>query len=775
MAKFMKILTFLIFFFITCFLITPSTSSSNETDVLALLNFKAGIELDPLGALNSWNQTSHFCNWNGIQCGSIPPSIGNLTSLTHLYLGSSSLNGEIPESLAQLQSLVYLNIGENNLTGRIPHGLFNISTIITFAVHANKLQGEIPFNIGLKLPNLEGLYLGGNQLTGLIPASLSNASSLEHIVLLMNSFTGPMPNIGGLSHLQTFTIALNQIQDDISFITSLTNCTNLQLLEIGDNLLTGSLPNSIVNMSTYLSSMAISNTQIHGKIPFGIGNLVGLTRLSFQGNYLDGSVPPSIGELYNVREMDLGGNRFTNQIPSSFNNLTWLILLSLSRNNFSGSIQSLSNCTNLLDLDLSYNNFNGPIPPEIMSLSSISISLNLSYNSFVGSIPFEVGFLSSLTKLDLSNNRLSGFIPRSLSSCLSLQTLYLEANSLEGEIPGGLSALTGLQDLDLSRNNFFGPIPRFLSELRLEKLNLSHNRLQGEVPIMGIFRNRTLFSLDGNEELFSVFLIIFLYKQIMARKKSPTMPSLNGNQFLRLSYADLLKATDGFNETNLVGSGRYGSVYKGILDDETTLIAVKVLNLSIRGASKSFLAECNALRGIRHRNLLKILSVCESIDFRGNDFKALVYEFKENGSLDRWLYQKINLQLMTLACLHESLSHINVTPKYSTSYMVSIQGDVYSYGILLLEMFTKKRPTDEAFSDHINLHNYVSNALPDRVMEIVDPFIQTEHGMNSNKIKDCLASVLSIAVACSRTVPRNRISMKDVVIELHKIRDVLYR
>ncbi|KAK4482627.1 hypothetical protein RD792_009791 [Penstemon davidsonii] len=132
--------------------------------------------------------------------------------------------------------------------------------------------------------------------------------------------------------------------------------------------------------------------------------------------------------------------------------------------------------------------------------------------------------------------------------------------------------------------------------------------------------------------------------------------------------------------------------------------------------------------------------------------------------------------------VHESSSSITikgtigyVAPEYSTSYMVSIQGDVYSYGILLLEMFTKKRPTDEAFSDRINLHNFVSNALPDHVMEIVDPFIQTEHGMNSNKIKDCLASVLSIAVACSRTVPRDRISMKDVVIELRKIRDVLYR
>ena len=75
------------------------------------------------------------------------------------------------------------------------------------------------------------------------------------------------------------------------------------------------------------------------------------------------------------------------------------------------------------------------------------------------------------------------------------------------------------------------------------------------------------------------------------------------------------------------------------------VVAVKVLNLETKGASKSFIAECEALRNIRHRNLIKILMTCSSVDFRGNDFKAMIFEFMVNDSLDAWLYTKENDQV----------------------------------------------------------------------------------------------------------------------------------
>lgn len=108
--------------------------------------------------------------------------------------------------------------------------------------------------------------------------------------------------------------------------------------------------------------------------------------------------------------------------------------------------------------------------------------------------------------------------------------------------------------------------------------------------------------------------------------------------YLRLSYADIHKATDGFSLENVVGQGSYGTVYIGILDVNAMNVAVKVINLHSQRSYKSFTNECEALRNARHWNLVKIITTCSSVDFQGNDFRALVYEFMPNGSLEQWLY-----------------------------------------------------------------------------------------------------------------------------------------
>ncbi|EYU40963.1 hypothetical protein ABFS82_07G099400 [Erythranthe guttata] len=815
--------------------------------------------------------------------GLIPQFIGNLTSLRRLSLRSCDLNGEIPESLAQLRRLRFLILGDNNLTGTIPPSLFNISTIEYFNVDINSLYGSIPSNIGLTLPNLRFLSLGMNQFSGSLPISLSNASLLENIVLSLNHFSGPMPMFESLSRLITLYAGETLIEDDISFISSLTNCTQLRILDLSSPFINGTIPESIGNLSVYLEYMGIGGTQVRGNIPSGIENLVGLTSLYLSNSYFEGSIPPGIGKLFNLNILNLAENRFTGELPSLFGNLSLINKLNLRGNNFSGAIpKSLGNCTNMLQLDLSENNFNGPIPPEIL-ISTISISLYLSYNAFTGSIPVEVGSLRNLARLDFSNNRLSGLIPDSLGKCVSLEELHLEGNLLEGHIPQGLSSLMGLTNLDLSRNNLSGTIPSFLDLLQLQQLNLSFNSFQGQVPTTGVFKNKTAISLQGNNELCGgileldlrpctsssvsakkkilptlvkivipiagvaalLCLVVFLYKRRTPKKNTSSPPSLNRVPFLRLSYSDLLKATGGFAETSLVGVGSFGSVYKGILDDGMKTIAVKVLNLVVRGASKSFMAECNALRDIRHRNLVKILSVCETIDFQGNDFKAIIYEFKTNGSLDKWLYynreqeQESDAQLRNLdmaerlniafdvaqaleylhsgtestivhgdlkpsnvlldqdmvACVgdfglakiissilptQESSNTIGikgtfgyVPPEYGMSNSISTKGDVYSYGILVLEMFTNKRPTDDLFNEHVNLHNFVNAAFPDRIMEIVDPHIGRGSDENNSKIEKCVSSIMRIGLSCSKELPSDRMSMKDVVKELHKIKKEL--
>lgn len=107
---------------------------------------------------------------------------------------------------------------------------------------------------------------------------------------------------------------------------------------------------------------------------------------------------------------------------------------------------------------------------------------------------------------------------------------------------------------------------------------------------------------------------------------------------LNISYGELLKATNGFSLDNLISFGNFGLVYKEVLEPQQKSVVIKVFNLEKRGASKSFMAECETSKNIRHRNLVKIIIACSTINYQGKEFKALVYELMPNGSLESWLH-----------------------------------------------------------------------------------------------------------------------------------------
>lgn len=291
-----------------------------------------------------------------------------------------------------------------------------------------------------------------------------------------------------------------------------------------------------------------------------------------------------------------------------------------------------------------------------------------------------------------------------------------------------------------------------------------------------------------------------------------------------ISYQELCRATDNFSESNFLGQGSSGSVYKGVLANQT-IIAVKLLNLQHETALKSFDSECKALRYIRQRNLVKVITTCSN-----HDIRALVLEYMPNGSLENWLHSKKNqlgllqrISIMVdvasaLEYLHNGLKkpviHCDVkpsnilldeemvghladfgiakilledkeatqtrtlgtlgyiAPEYGSEGRVSSKGDVYSYGIMLLETITRRRPTDSMFDEEMCLRKWVkASSYPDKILKIVDRGLMGIEDMPA--MRSVLCSIMELGFECSEQLPEKRIDMKDVVVSLTKIKSTL--
>ncbi|XP_040369810.1 probable LRR receptor-like serine/threonine-protein kinase At3g47570 isoform X1 [Rosa chinensis] len=292
----------------------------------------------------------------------------------------------------------------------------------------------------------------------------------------------------------------------------------------------------------------------------------------------------------------------------------------------------------------------------------------------------------------------------------------------------------------------------------------------------------------------------------------------------RVSYQELLCATDGFNESNLLGIGAFGSVYKGTFPDEID-VAIKVFNLDLEGAFASFEVECEMLSNVHHRNLVKVISCCSQIDFKG-----LVLNYMPNGSLEKWLYsQNSSLDLVqrldimidvtsALEYLHhdyevpivhcdlkpsnillddDMVAHVAdfgiakllgggdsmtqtmtlatigyIAPEYGMEGIVTRRGDVYSFGIVVMETFTRRKPTDEIFIGEMRLSQWVANHLvANAIVDVVDAtLLGTEEDHEFVSKRECLSSIMRLAVACSAESPEERINMQEAVAMLKTIK-----
>ncbi|XP_050148380.1 probable LRR receptor-like serine/threonine-protein kinase At3g47570 isoform X2 [Malus sylvestris] len=811
--------------------------------------------------------------------GSIPKSIGNSTQLAEITISYNNLTGTIPDEIGHLKNLQSLGLHVNNLHGPIPSTIFNMSKTIAISLTGNQLSGSLPANIGIGVPDLQKFFVADNQLSGPFPNFMSNGSKLARLDMSTNSFYGFIPTkLCLLKTLEYLSLSKNNLAIDtstleVNILSCFANLTNLWGFLLSENPLNITLPVSFGNLSTSLEYLDISNCNLRGNIPSDIGNMSKLTSLDLGYNELSGSIPTSVGRLGNLQGLYLNDNKLQGYIPYELCQLDNLAELLLGGNQLSGSVPScLGNLVaTLRTLSLASNLLSSTIPPSLWQLTYI-LHLNLSTNSLSGPLSESIGKLTVATDMDLSNNQLSGALPNSIGGLQDLVSLSLKDNNLDGHIPSSFGNMLSLEFLDLSKNNLSGVIPKSLETLlHLKYLNLSINILQGEIPTGGPFKNFSAQSFTSNAALCgaprlhvqpctnstekpnskkarksivkyivpgvlsAMLLGTFIALLIVRMKRNNVEVAtdtilLPDQHWRKVSYQELLKVTSGFNESNLIGTGGFGSVYKGTLSNGMD-VAVKVLNLQLEEAFKTFDSECEMLSNIRHRNLIKIINSCNEVGF-----KALVLNYMSNGSLERWLYsekfcslsilERLNIMIdvaLALEYLHHGypipivhcdlkpgnilldenmVAHVAdfgiakllgggdsmtqtltlatigyMAPEYGREGIVSTKGDVYSFGIVLMEIFTKRKPTDEMFVEEMNMKQWITNLLiQDAIVDVVDAnLLEKEANHDFVRKGDFLSSVMGLALACCRESPHERITMRDAAAILSKMKTKLLK
>ncbi|XP_076891222.1 uncharacterized protein LOC143542542 [Bidens hawaiensis] len=733
--------------------------------------------------------------------GPIPDAIGQLSKLQQLVLSANTLSGSIPSGIGQLSGLQQLILSSNNLTGEIPQSLARITTLKRFSANYNGFTGSAPLGITdylsnldlsynnlngplpsdlLSHPNLVTLDLSVNNLEGSIPSNVSK--SLVRLRLGNNRLTGQIPvwsfatDVPSLAYLE---VGCNGLTGMIP--SELRLCKNLSLLDLSHNKLTGNIPHELGGLNK-LQGLQLDHNNLTGEIPSEFGELRILVKLNMSSNSLSGSIPPSLSNLQKLLNLDLQANNLSGQIPDSFGDLGSLLELQLGSNQLSGVIRNLPIKLQIA-LNLSRNNFNGPIPESISRIQSLEI-LDLSNNQFSGIIPSFLTGMRSLTQILLSNNQLSGSVPQ-----ISTNVIF----SYEGNI--NLSNTTSNLSPDQKKDNTVSMAIVAASIAAVVALMI--------LIVVAVIVSRKIHRVDDDES------------------QPPPPLQVIKTQLLTLNVIhrtniDFDKVMECMGQlSSLVVKTRFSTYYKAVMPSGMTYFVKRVdpsAKIFQLGRHDLLENELETIGRLRNSNVLVPLAYTLTVDSA-----YLLYEFSEKGTLFDVLQGSLGscldwtnrysialgvanglaylhglptgpillLDLSSKAVMLKSLNEPRigdielykvidpskstgnlsdvagsvgyVPPEYAYTMRVTMAGNVYSFGVILLELLTGKT----AISEGSELAKWVSTKSKEK--RNIDQILDSTVRWTSPAVKDQMLAVLKVALACVSDSPESRPDMRSVI------------
>lgn len=737
--------------------------------------------------------------------GPVPETLSGLTRLVSLDLTTNQLTGSIPSWITELKSVEQIEIFNNSFSGELPEAMDNMTMLKSFDASTNKLTGKIPDGLA-GLISLESLNLFENMLEGPLPESITRSKALTELKLFNNKLTGEIPSqLGANSPLQYVDFSYNRFSGEIP--ANLCGGGKLEYLMLIGNSFSGEIPRNLGKCRS-LTRVRLNNNKLSGHVPEEFWGLPRLSLLELSENSFTGTVSEAIVGAKNLSNLRISKNQFSGSIPGEIGSLDGLIEIAGDENNFSGEVPStLVKLKQLSRLDLSSNQLSGEIPRGIRGWKNLN-ELDLGNNHLSGEVPRELGDLRVLNYLDLSNNQFSGEVPPELQN-LKLNVINLSYNHLSGRVP----------PLYANKNyasSFLGNADLCIDSL-CRKIRRSKN--MGYVWIL-----LSIFVLACLVFVVGVVMFIANCKKMRATKRDRFSAS-KWRSFHKLRFSEH-EIVDCLDERNVVGSGSSGKVYRAELSGGEVVAVKKLNKTGKGGENDSvnrdvFAAEVETLGTIRHKSIVRLWCCCSS-----GDCKLLVYEYMPNGSLADALHshrkggvllgwpERMRIALDAaegLSYLHhdcvppivhrdvkssnilldgdygakvadfgiakvgqisgskspEAMSGIAgscgyIAPEYVYTLRVNEKSDIYSFGIVLLELVTGKQPTDPELGDK-DMVKWVCTTLDQCGLEtVIDPKLDLG-------FEEEISKVIHIGLLCTSPLPLNRPSMRKVVIMLQEV------